>query len=444
MNFNDYAIQFIIKTDWKNLTAKVQHQSKRCLLDTLGAMIAGMETPVANILAHIAEKQYQGNEATILVGGNKCSASGAVLVNGFAGNALDIDDGYRLIKGHPGACVLPVALAASEMISRCSGKQFLTALTVGYEIGIRAGLIRHACYQTYHSSGSWGAIAGAATAGKIMGLDSNALRSAMGTAEYHAPIAPMMKGIVKPSMVKDSIGWGAMVAMMSVLMAEKGFTGIKPIFTDTPRREWVENLGQQYEMLNLYFKPYAACRWAQPAIAGALKISKNNEIILKDIVRIQVRTFKEAKSLSDIHPRNTEEAQYNLAFPLAAALIDGEVGPKQILPPRIFDRQILSLADKVETEVSLSFDQLFPEKTFAEVIIQTKHGNSFSSGPVEAEWEPPDNLPSDNEIEGKFHWLVEPVLGVQQTRQLCALIWNLDDCRDIRELIRLCIKGRGY
>ena len=437
----DYVIRFILDTNWQNIPTDVQHQSKRCLMDTLGAMLAGMETPVANILTRIGELQYKGNEATILVSGKKCSASGAALVNGFAGNALDIDDGYRLIKGHPGSCILPVVLSASEVADNCPGRQFLTAMIIGYEIGIRAGLIRHAVYPTYHTSGSWGAISGAAAAGKLMGLDYNTLLNAMGTAEYHAPIAPMMKGIETPSMGKDSIGWGAMVAMMSVLMAEKGFTGIKPIFDDTPQREWVESLGHHYEMLNLYFKPYAACRWAQPAIAGALKVSKDNEIIPEDIVRIQVLTFKEAKSLSDIHPQNTEEAQYNLAFPLAAALIDGEVGPEQILPARIFSSQILKLADKVDIEISEVFDQLFPEKTCAEVIVHTKSGASFSSDTMEAPWEPPDNLPSDSEIEEKFHGLVAPILGVQQTHQLCSLIWNLDNCQNIRELIGLCVKG---
>ena len=238
MNFTDRTLQFIIDNNWNDFPGDVQHQAKRCLLDTLGAMLAGMETPVAKILARIGEQQYQGSEATILVSGKKCSASGATLVNGFAGNALDIDDGYRLIKGHPGACVLPAILAAGELVSSCSGKRFLAALIVGYEIGIRSGLIRHARYQTYHASGSWGALAGAAAAGKIIGLDLITLRNALGTAEYHAPIAPMMKGIAKPSMVKDSIGWGAMVAIMSVLMAQKGFTGIEPLFDDTPKAEW--------------------------------------------------------------------------------------------------------------------------------------------------------------------------------------------------------------
>jgi len=248
-----------------------------------------------------------------------------------------------------------------------------------------------------------------------------------------------MKGIVTPSMGKDSIGWGAMVAMTSVLMASDGFTGIQPLFNDTPNQEWIENLGRRYEIMNLYFKPYAACRWAQPAVAGALKISRENLISHQDISRILVRTFKAATELSCRHPKNTEEAQYNMAFPVTAALIDGEVGPKQILPPRIHNSQILNLGDKLETEVSSDFEQMFPEKACAEVIIYTNDGRHFSSGPMEAQWEPPDTLPSDDELETKFQWLVEPVLGKEKTRQLVSMMWEFEKLEQMQDFIDCCI-----
>ena len=95
-------------------------------------------------------------------------------------------------------------------------------------------MTRHATYATYHSSGSWGAVAGAAFVARLLGCGRETTRRAMGTAEYHAPIAPMMKGIETPSMGKDSIGWGCMVAMSSVLLAMGGFTGITPLFNDAP------------------------------------------------------------------------------------------------------------------------------------------------------------------------------------------------------------------
>lgn len=440
MGLTDCAIQFIVDTDWENVPAAVQHQAKRCLMDTLGALIAGNETPVREVMTRVAKKQLCGDEATILVSGERVSVAGAVLVNGFAANALDIDDGHRLVKGHPGACTLPVILAAGEMVPSCSGKAFLTALVIGYEIGIRAGLIRHALYRTYHSSGSWGAISGAAVAGKLLGLDKKRLFHAMGSAEYHAPIAPMMKGIATPSMGKDSIGWGALVAILSVLMAREGFTGITPLFDDTPESEWVENLGREYKMMNVYFKPYAACRWAQPAVVGSLKIVRENRLSSWDIRDICVRTFDAATKLPCTPPENTEQAQYNLSFPVAAALIDGEVGPKQVLPPRLYNSQILDLADRVHTEVSINFEKMFPSKACAEVVIETHQGKIFNSGPVEAMWEPPDTLPSDSELEEKFHWLVDPVLGQEKTDTLAALIWDLDKMEDLNILINHCLK----
>ncbi|MGW8187394.1 MAG: MmgE/PrpD family protein, partial [Desulfobacterales bacterium] len=294
---------------------------------------------------------------------------------------------------------------------------------------------------TYHSSGSWGAIAGAAAAGRIMGLNAATLRHAMGTAEYHAPIAPMMKGIETPSMGKDSIGWGAMAAMLSVLMAREGFTGIEPLFPDAPHPEWIENLGDDWQIFYLYFKPYAACRWAQPAVDGALKIKAENGILLSEIKSIRIRSFEAACALSTRPPANTEDAQYNMAYPVAVALIDGVVGPRQVLPPRIFDPDVLELLPKISTEVGQDCETAFPAKTYAEVAIETSGGKSFTSGRMEPRWEPPDTLPTDDELEAKFRWLVSPVLGRNQCDNLVSTIWNLDGSPEARTLIRLCRKS---
>lgn len=167
----------------------------------------------------------------------------------------------------------------------------------------------------------------------MLGLEDKHLLQALGTADYHAPIAPMMRGIATPSMVKDSIGWSSMIAMSSILLGREGFTGIQPLFDDTPDPSWITNLGEEYEMMNVYFKPYCACRWAQPAVEGTLAIIKKEMIDPQNIEEIHIYTFQEAAALNTRPPRDTEEAQYNMAFPIAAALLDGDVGPAQVLPP---------------------------------------------------------------------------------------------------------------
>jgi 2-methylcitrate dehydratase PrpD len=87
-------------------------------------------------------------------------------------------------------------------------------------------------------------------------------------------------------MVKDGIGWDAMVAISSVLLAREGFTGIEPLFIEAPQEEWLSDLGTRYQMLNLYFKPYAACRWAQAPIEGALKLFREHQLTVSDIAAI--------------------------------------------------------------------------------------------------------------------------------------------------------------
>ena len=430
-----HAIHFTLTIRWDDLPPGVQHQAKRCLMDTLGAMIAGSQTPVADIMRKTALEQFGGDQASIMVFGDRVSAAGAALANGFFGNALDIDDGYRKVKGHPGACALPPVLAAAELAGGCNGEELLTALVIAYELGIRAGVIRHATYEVYHSSGSWGAIAGAAAAGRLLGLNENQLSQAMGVAEYHAPIAPMMKAIDTPSMVKDSIGWGCMVSVLAAIMARDGFTGICPLFDDAPDRAWVENLGQQWEILNLYFKPYAACRWGQPAVAGALTIVREHHLKPTQIQRIRVRTFEAATRLPHGHPRNTEEAQYSLAFPVAAALLDGEVGPGQVLPPRLYDPDLLAMLDLVSTEIAPEFEAEFPAKAPAEVVVDTTAGETFRSGRIEALWEPPDTLPSDADLEAKFLWLTGPILGKVKANALIEKIWLADQWTSIDPII---------
>jgi 2-methylcitrate dehydratase PrpD len=434
----DHAIDFTLQTRWTDLPAEVRHQSKRCLLDALGALIAGSQTPVAGLVEAFTRQQCGGNQATILVSGNRVSAAGAALANGFFGNALDIDNGYRNVKGHPGACALPPVLAGAQLVGACTGREFLTTLVIAYELGICAGLIRHANYTCYHASGSWGAVAGAAAVGRLLGFSPEQVSHAMGAAEYHAPIAPMMKGIETPSMGKDAIGWGCMVAVLSALMAGAGFTGIRPLFNDAPNPAWVSGLGTVWNILNLYFKPHAACRWGQPAVAGALAIVHNHQLAPDQIRRIRVRTFEAATRLPNDPPKDTEATQYNLAFPVAAALLDGAVGPEQVLPPRLHDPELLSLLDRVSTEAAPEFEAEFPAKAPAEVIVETTDGQTFSSGRIEAPWEPPNTLPSDGDLEAKFLWLTGPVLGETKARALMEKIWSADRWESIDPLLDGC------
>jgi 2-methylcitrate dehydratase PrpD len=144
-----------------------------------------------------------------------------------------------------------------------------------------------------------------------------------------------------------------------------------------------------------------------------------------------------------VHPRDTEEAQYNLAYPVAAALVTGELGPEQVLPPVIEDRAILALADRVVAEVVPAYEEAFPAKAYADVVVTTVDGNTFTATELEAPWEPPHGLPTDRELEEKFRALTSPVLGDAQAEALAGEIWHMDEGIGACQLIGRCNAGRA-
>lgn len=441
---NRAVAKFVGETEWDNLPPEVQQQARLCALDLLGAIIAGSSTRVARIVAEQALEHWPGEAASILLFGAKASLPGAVLANAFTANALDIDDGYREIKGHPGAIVFPAVLAAAESRG-VSGREFLTALVVAYEVAIRAGLAWHHYHAEYHGSGSWGSLGAAAGVARILGLREKETISALGTAEYHAPIMPMMRCIDYPAMTKDGIGWGAMVGTVSALLAATGFTGIPSLFGFREYSSLVGSLGSEYKILNLYFKPYACCRWAQPAVSAALKLRKDHDIDPDHIEKIVVRTFRAATKLWLKAPRNTEEAQYNMAYPIAAALVEGAVGPEQILDENLGKGAILELAAKVSVVEEQSLEREFPEKCLCELELTLKDGCNLSSGTTSATGDPDNPLGIDG-MEQKFKQLAATVLSAARVEEILELVWHLDKLDNLELLIEFLSsteKGKG-
>jgi 2-methylcitrate dehydratase PrpD len=299
-------------------------------------------------------------------------------------------------------------------------------LVVGYELAIRAAMIRHSSYTTYHSTGSWGAIGAAAAGAKLLDLDPEQLGHALGIAEYFAPIAPMMKGIDAVAMTKDSIGWGAMVAMSSILLARKGFTGVNPIFADGPGPGLVKGLARDWLILDLYHKPYACCYWVQAPIAGTLALIKEHRISPEQITQIRVYSFQEATRLSCAAPGDTEEAQYNLAYGVACAVLKGKVGPSEVTPPAIFDPQTLAFMKKIEPVEDPEIQKGFPANRQARVEITTTDGSVLDTGVVDAPWGVSADRPTDQDLIEKFQMVTKPVFGKTRGSELQDLIWNLE------------------
>jgi 2-methylcitrate dehydratase PrpD len=432
------TIDFIHDLTWAETPPDVQHAAARCLLDLIGTLIAGRATELSRIARDAAAAVYGGDEATLLLDGRRASAPGAALANGMTIDALDVHDGYRRAKGHAGVNVFPAAVAMGE-VAGWRGEDFATALVVGYEVALRAGVALHRTAADYHTSGAWGALGAAAVTARALGLDSAQTRHALGIAEYHGPRSPMMRCIDHPTMLKDGSGWGSMTGVLAGWLAAAGFTGAPALTveSDDVASVWAD-LGQTWLMRDLYFKPYACCRWAQPAVEGARALVAEHRLAPADVARIVVHTFEAATHLTVSRPANTEQAQYSLPYPVAAALAsgDGRLDPGQMTAPRIFDATVLHLADKVTMAVDGSLEARFPAEALARVVIYGADGSRFESGICGARGDPDDPL-SDAELTDKFNRLASAHLAADRVDALRGACWGCAELDDVRWLVTL-------
>lgn len=433
------STEFMHELQWSDLPAPVQNQARRCLLDTLGAAIGGRQTQLAKIIDDYAASVYAGRGAQLWFDGRTVSPPGAALANGMITDALDIHDGYVLTKGHAGAALVPALLATVGLRPEAvvSGQELLTSLVMGYEVALRAGLALHATACDYHTSGAWNALGCAAITARRLGLDGEATRQALGIAEYHGPRSQMMRCIDHPTMLKDGSGWGAMAGVSAGLLAGSGFTGAPALTVEAAEVAGVwADVGSNWLILDQYFKPDAVCRWAQPAMAGALAIQQTHHLALATIERIRVHTFHEATRLSCRRPQTTEQAQYSLPFPIAAALVYGRLGPSELTGPALQDKQVLNLAERVELVEDRAFSARFPAERVARVQIETGGNIMFESGEVQAPWDT-DHPPDDIDLREKFRWLARTTLTQARAADIEATVWHCAELPNTNHLVLL-------
>lgn len=366
------AATFVHSATLREIPSSVERAVRIRVLDTLAAMTAGYRQDGVDIVRQYAFDRFGGEstEATLFDGsGTSVRPEGATLANATAANALDIDDGHREVKGHPAAVVVPAALAAAES-ANATVETLLDAVYVGYEVGVRAGLAMHEIDGVYTGTGSWGAVGAGAAVARIREFSLERTTHALGVAEYHAPRTPIMRGVERPGMTKDGIGWGSYVGIVSAQLAKSGFTGSGTVFDDA-NAGVVTPFGVVHHVTEAYLKPYPCCRWVQPGVAAALSLAETTDIDPMDIETICVYTFEEATHLQTRNPNTPEEAQYSYPFPIAAAFAREEFTQAEHASDVLSDPDILALSDAVELRVDETLDERFPGECLARLELGT-------------------------------------------------------------------------
>lgn len=423
----DYRLEdYILNTTWDSLPEEIQKRAIVCGIDLTTALLLGSQGQQFQAGLRMARDHYKPGSVPVVGSGETFGLLGAAVAMSHASNSFDIDDGHNMIKGHPGTSFVGGVLAAA-LDKDITWREYLTTLVVCYETAIRCGLALQDHYQFLHSTGTYGAFGTAAGMGRILGFTPQQLNNALSVAEFHAPLTPVMHAVEYPSMNKDGVPFGVLVGASAALETLAGTTGCGYLLEMPKYRELVDSLGSRYEIMNLYFKPFTCCRWAHQPISACIDLMAEHGFTSEDVETVCVHTFNSAARLSKKIPTTTDEAQYNIAWPVASSLVFGDVGINQVIESALGNQQVLDMMKRLSFVVDPEMEAQFPEKRLAWVEIQLKDGRTLKSRVYAAPGEHTDHVDLPW-IEAKFRRRTAPVLNPGQQEQLLAMLKQDLDC----------------
>jgi 2-methylcitrate dehydratase PrpD len=431
-------IDFVTGLGADAIPGEVKTVLRRGFADTMMVAAAGTTTEMSGIAREFACRHWlsaaSAGSARMLFDGREVSPAGAAFAGAFTIDSIDAHDGNSRVKGHAGSALFPGLLAIADARRAAggtvTGAEFMTALAIGYETAYRAGLALHGTAADYHTSGAWTAVGLAAAGGRMLGLDGEQIRHAMGIAEYHGPRSPMMRCIDHPTMLRDGVGWGAPTGVSAAYMAELGFTGAPALTVEgADAAPWWGDLAERWEIMETHYKYHPVCRWAHPAIDGALALMAEHGLIAADVERVRIDTFHNATRLAGHEPKTLDEISYGIAFPVAAAIVRGGIGLEELSPDVLKDSEILRISRATELVDDDELTKISVGKRWAAVTLMLRDGKQVSAPPRTPRGDPDAPL-NDADFEEKYRLLAHPVIGAERAGRIAELSLRFDELPD--------------
>jgi 2-methylcitrate dehydratase PrpD len=443
--YAEILAEFVENLDLKKVPANVVEHAKLCLLDWLGATMAGAVEREASSLVEVFGGLKPG-ESTIVGFGIKIPSHEAAYVNGAISHLVELDDIHREAIIHPGAPVIPAGLALSEKLG-APGKTLLESVIAGYEVEIAVGkAVNPSHYKFWHTTGTCGTFGATAAACKVLGLDDSKVVNAFGIAGTHA--AGLIEVFGTPSKALNP-GRAARDGVLAALLAGKGFTGPKTIFegekgffkatsTEKDYEKGFRELGLTYEITRNGFKRHSSCGHTHAAIDAILALKDELGLSAEDVVEVEVGTYRDALEIvgKNYEPRSPAEAKFSLPYCIAVALIYGSVSLRQFKDEKIRSPDVKRLSKKVKVYVDEEVDALYPRKLGAKVRVRTRNSETYEKF-VEVAKGNPENPLSTHEIISKFMELATLKVKVDVCKRLVETIMNLEKVDNVEKLFEV-------
>jgi 2-methylcitrate dehydratase PrpD len=436
----------------ERIPAEVVGRARLLVLDLVGNIVRGHETESTPAMRSAIDALGLAQGTSRVFGDRRTFAPlGAALLQGTLAHSLDFDDTHAAGTLHPGAPVIPAALAAAEMAD-ASGATTVAAIVAGYEVICRVALALPAGdhYQRgFHPSATCGAFGAAAAAARVLGLDAAGVGSALGIALSQT--AGSLQFLQNGAWTKRfQVGWSAMAGLAAATLAGKGFKGAADAIegehgflrayapAPTPARA-TQDLGVVYELMATGVKPYPSCRYGHAGIDAALALRSEHGLLPDEISSVVYGLSKAgmllvgAPAAKKAAPQNIVDAQFSGPFVLSVALATGAM--KWDSYELLHDARIRRLLPKVRCEYDPEIEAEFPANMSGKLTVHAR-GQVFARKVVVPKGEP-GNFLSGEELSAKFADLAQPMLGASRTARLAQGILGIDRLQHVSELFDL-------
>ncbi len=458
-SLTEAAAAFAVGLRFEDIPADAIGIAKRCILDGLAVQIGGSEQEAIKVMDRYIRSIGGAGQSRVV--GNaelRVPAHLAALWNGLAGHAMDWDDtqlseapgrAYGLMC-HPTVPPLSAALAVADMLGDVDGPTFLTAFVAGFEVECKiAEAINPDHYMRgFHTSGTVGTFGAAVAAGKLLKLDENQMRQAIGIAASMASgIRANFGTMTKPLHVGRSSENGVTAA----LLVHHGFTGND----DALDGQWgyltiagpggnpelvVERFGKPLSITTpgVSIKPYPSGVLTHPAMDALRTLLKEEGLNEAQVAEVHI--FAGTNVLKPIRfdfATNELEAKFCFNFLLAAILVAGRAGKQEFTDAFVTSPVVQDAQRRVQVHFDPAIEAMGFDKIRSRIEIVTRDGRTLTRWADERYRGGPDNPLTDMELEGKFQDAAAGLLGDAQCRKVAEFIWSLDTQPDAMAMLDL-------
>ena len=445
--------RFVVETPSEAIPRAMVDKAVRHTLDSIGAGVAGAVSVEAQRLTAVLREEGEGSgKATLWGQGATMTPLNAVLVNGTASHAFELDDTGGC--DHSGAVVVPAALAAVEMADRpITGRELLDAIIIGYDVA-RRPLEACGAYEPhngagFHSTGTCGTFGAAAAAARLLGLDVTATQNALGLASSFS--SGLWCCVHDGAQSKRlHAGHAAYGGLMSAVLARRGFTGPGKVFeevwggfnhsfapTSSDPDAYLRELGDNWKLARVSIKPHASCRSTHAAIDAVDNLRARHGFSAEDVEDILVRINPFVFGMcghSARHPMNS--AQLSIPYSVAADLVFGSAGLPSFARSRRDDPRVIDMMARIHFEV----DHTQKDDDEPTVRVTLKDGQSWEEH-VPMPLGAPTNPVTDEALLKKFCGVVGMVFDEATTKELADVLKALESVENVKRDV-ISILGR--